>query len=654
MASPGLLSALQQGLPIETYYNNIRNFAASANSPEELIAAAQQYGISGEDIMRATGESPLSTYSPDSGPSNFALAQALESIPTTINTGVQYNPQTRDVDQGVAAQSDFNVVNPRTGQLENVEPASNYIPGAPANQFVVSSGQGVFEQGDKRFQPVNLVTVDAQGNVTPSGTFNIEKNELSDFAKIVGTGTKLAATALSAYAIGSSLLEAAGLSNSAAGTMELGGGFTDGGALSSVVPGGTIPGAAATTFGDIVVTGTPAVGGVPPIVPVLTGAVAANAALNNPPNAPPSDTPPPAPPPTDLGTVTVTAPPVTPPPGVPPIVPIVPITPGGTPTTPPPTNPPTPEKPPANDPNIPPWLLSLTGLAGGADKLLSSASPLLSMLSSNEAAKNTIEALRNQGTLAKTEYRSLADEATKDINFTPYGVTTGLFGTTVDPTTKQITSTYQPGVGEVVGAAGRAALGSFEQAGTADLNQMTADRMALYQQLVGGEQQRSRLAQEARLQAQGRLGVGAGGGEYAPELKALEDAIAKQNLQFALAAPQEALAQRGALITQGQAASQVPIQLQQQQLAQLQLGGQLGQQAAQTAYQRGGLLSQVAGTGISENLMAQLAAAQVQAERDKALATAFSGMGNRSGSGGGMFTDILNFGKDLYNFGRSI
>ena len=212
MASPGLLSALQQGMPIETYYNNIRNFAASARSPEEVIAAAQQLGISGEDIMRATGESPLSTYSPDSEPSNFALAQALESIPTTINTGVQYNPQTRDVDQGVAAQSDFNVVNPRTGQLENVTPASEFIPGAPANQFVVSSGKEVFEEGGKRYQPVDLVTVGADGSVTPSGMFNIEKNELSDFNRI---GTAVA-TAVAAAAMGPAAGAALGLSGTAA------------------------------------------------------------------------------------------------------------------------------------------------------------------------------------------------------------------------------------------------------------------------------------------------------------------------------------------------------------------------------------------------------------------------------------------------------
>jgi hypothetical protein len=644
-----------------------------------MIAAAQQYSISGEDIMRATGESPLSTYSPDSNPSNFALAQALESIPTTIDTGVQYNPQTRDVDQGVAAQSDFSVVNPRTGQLENVEPASNYIPGAPANQFVVSSGQGVFEQGDKRFQPVNLVTVDASGNVTPSGTFNIEKNELSDFAQVVGGATKAAAIIGSAYAIGSSLLEAAGLGNTAAGTAAAEGAVLEG-ATSSFAPGSlqatlaelgvaptagasAVPGSLQAFLPELGVTpliqGGAAAGTASLFTPAVTPPVTPAPPSAPPPAAPPPVTPPPPPPgtpPTQTVTVTAPRPPVVPPAGVPPILPLPIITPppagGPLMST---NNGPTSDLNNLTDPNMPTWLTQLLGITGSADSLLSSASPLLSALSSNEAAKNTIEALRNQGALAKEEYRSLADEASRDVSFTPYGVSTGLFSTTRPTTTGVFESTLNPQTQALVDAANAASLGSFQQAGTADLNQMAADRMALYQQLVSPEQQRNRLAQEARLQAQGRLGVGAGGGEYAPELRALEDAIAKQNLQFALAAPQEALAQRASLISQGQAAGQLPLGISQQQLSALQLGGQLGQQQAQTAYQRGGLLGQLAGTGISENLMAQLAAAQVQAERDKALATAFSGMSNRSGgSSGGLFTDLVNFGRNIYNTGASI
>jgi hypothetical protein len=714
MASPGLLSALQQGMPLETYYNNIRNFAASARSPQELVAAAQQLGISGEDIMNATGEMPLSAYDRDSNPMNLALAQALESIPTTINTGVQFNQQTRDVDQGVAAQSNFNVVNPRTGQMENVTPASEVIPGAPANQFVVSSGQGVFEQNGKSYQPVNLVTVDAQGNVSPSGTFNVEKNELSTFNQVVGGAAKIAAIAGSAYAIGSSLLNAAGLGGTAAGTAaassadaafvgemasqlaqtgigqaqiaqtlvasgvgaeaaaaaaaaaaggasagtiagslaagnlftataadlaaagitsggvgtsltgaatggttagtaaggtsagsSLGGGITagegagatlgTGGAASGGTAGGVAggtgltvgaggTGAAAATTGGIVgstglITGNTAVD---LATGAITGANAAGGALSL--NALSQLFP------TGLGS-TITS-----------------------------------------------GLSGLTnaitgqGAANAASNTastlakLGAAGPLINALVSGGLTQNEINNLKTLGEQAQKDYRTLATEASKDVSFTPYGVSTGLFSTTRPTTTGTYTSALSTDGKSLFDAATTAAESSFTEAGKADLNQMAADRMALYQQLVGKEQQRSRLAQEARLQAQGRLGVGAGGGEYAPELRALEDAIAKQNLQFALAAPQEALAQRGALITQGQAAGQLPLSISQQQLSALQLGGQLGQQQAQTAYQRGGLFGQYAGQGISENILAQIAAAQVASERNKAIGTALGGL----------------------------
>lgn len=234
-----------------------------------------------------------------------------------------------------------------------------------------------------------------------------------------------------------------------------------------------------------------------------------------------------------------------------------------------------------------------------------------------------INKLQDLGAQAQTQYGNLAQQATENIQFTPYGVTTSLFGTT--PTEGGITSTLTGQGQQLSDAALQAALGSYQQAGTADLGQMTQERMNLYQQLVGPEQQRARLASEARLASQGRLGLGAGGGEYAPELRALEDAIAKQNLQFALQAPQEALAQRTALLQQGASAAAIPTGLAGQQLQAAQLGGTLGQQAAQTAYQQGSLFGDLAGRGIGTNLTANIAAALVQGERNKALATALQG-----------------------------
>lgn len=290
------------------------------------------------------------------------------------------------------------------------------------------------------------------------------------------------------------------------------------------------------------------------------------------------------------------------------------------------------------------------------------ANTLAALLASGALTQSDINRLKDLGASAKQDYTSLAQQASEPIQFTPYGVTTSLFSTT--PTEGGVTSALTGQGQQLSDAALQAALGSYQQAGTADLNQMTQDRMALYQQLVGPEQERQRLATEARLAAQGRLGIGAGGGEYAPELKALEDAIAKQNLQFAIQAPQEALAQRTALLQQGASAAAIPTGLAGQELQAQQLGGTLGQQATQAAYQRGGLLGQLGAQGISEQLLANIAAAQISSERNKAIGQALQGSlgtsaqtgGSSSGTTGSNLSSLFNtvgslFGTNTANQG---
>ena len=182
--------------------------------PEELdafISGAQSAGerVNSSGTQQVLGMLSGPVASADNPPSPNDFVPAFDP---TNNPGIIYAPQTRDVDQGVAAQTDYSIINPRTGQLENVSPASDFIPGAPANQFVVSSGQGVFEKDGKRYQPVNLVTVDASGNVTPSGMFNIEQNKPSNFQRI---GTAIA-TAVAAAVMGPAVGAALGLSGTAA------------------------------------------------------------------------------------------------------------------------------------------------------------------------------------------------------------------------------------------------------------------------------------------------------------------------------------------------------------------------------------------------------------------------------------------------------
>jgi hypothetical protein len=88
-------------------------------------------------------------------------------------------------------------------------------------------------------------------------------------------------------------------------------------------------------------------------------------------------------------------------------------------------------------------------------------------------------------------------------------------------------------------------------------------------------------------------------------LLAQEQAIAQQQLQRELQSRQAALGERGTLLSQAQAAFTPLQQLSQQQLAAGQLGATLGQQAANTAYQRG--LLTTAGQRAESDIAAEIA-----------------------------------------------
>jgi hypothetical protein len=576
---------------------------------------------------------------------------------------------TADVDQAQEPDKYF-ATDTQTGKRVELFKASDYPVGTgPAGtSWLVATPSEVISRDGKRYLPFEAV--DANGN--PLGTWNMEKNELSNFAKVVGGATKIAALAASGYAIGSSL----GIfDGSYIGADSF---FSDPSKL--FVPGADSAGAefiasdaaqlASQKMSTAQIQQILAQAGVDPIAAASaanlasTGATVAEIAADLAKLGA-----------SDLFTGTLAD---------------ATLYSGITATT---------KQAVSQE--------LLNQLKGGAKSLfesgvsgvsdyagtlakLTAAGPLLSALTSGALTENEINTLKSLGAQAQKDYSQLGKDVSRDVSFTPYGVSTGLFTTSRpaggdlnrqydtknDATAAEVAQIYQDifgrapdpgglkfydekgfssqqiaeqlrnspeytsmprGTGFVSSsltadgkglfdAASTAAQGSFTEAGTADLDKIASDRMKLYESLVSPEQQRSRLAQEARLLSQGRLGIGAGGGEYAPELKALEDAIAKQNLQFALAAPQEALAQRAGLIQQGVAAAQVPTTITGQQIQALQLGGQLGQMQATTAAQRGGLLGQYTGQGISENLLAQIAAAQVASERNKAIGTAIGGL----------------------------
>ena len=183
----------------------------------------------------------------------------------------------------------------------------------------------------------------------------------------------------------------------------------------------------------------------------------------------------------------------------------------------------------------------------------------------------------------RTTYNQFADEAARNVGkFTPYGVTSNLFG--------------QPGT-DLQNAALRASQQSFEQAGLTNVDQLSQDYYNKLAALSAPEQQRQRLATEERLRAQGRLGVsGSAYGGTSPELLAQEQAIAQQQLQRELQSRQAALGERGTLVSQGTAALQPAVQLGQfgSQAAQQQFANDLARQQYLTGLQTQGLQNEIA------------------------------------------------------------
>ena len=243
----------------------------------------------------------------------------------------------------------------------------------------------------------------------------------------------------------------------------------------------------------------------------------------------------------------------------------------------------------------------------------------------------------------------------------------------------------QVGAGQQDLAALRAGYGTAAQGMTGMLGGSTTDMAnQLFQQqqaMRTPEQQRQALALENRLRAQGRLGTTTAAYGGTPEQLAMAKAVQEQqaadafnsmtqaeqmatsqqaralglgSATSALAQAQQALkagdiANTQGLFNIGSAAAQLPQQMRgqniaqagqlqaqalapaAQQLQQLQAAGTLGQQQAQTAYQRGGLFGQLAGAGLQERLTAESAAAAL---RGKQYASALSTLANQGGATG--------------------
>jgi hypothetical protein len=310
----------------------------------------------------------------------------------------------------------------------------------------------------------------------------------------------------------------------------------------------------------------------------------------------------------------------------------------------------------------------LTGVVGGLTN--TSAQNVLGGLISSGAnlamVQDAADKLRQQGQLTQTEYTNLANRLGGQYNtlattasnmvgdFTPYGVTGSLFGTTYNPATNTVNTALTEDARAMYNPFAVAAMQSAQAANMTNVDQLSRDYYNKLSALSAPEIERQRLATEARLRSQGRLGVsGSSFGGSSPELLAQEQAIAQQQLQRELQSRQAALGERGTLLGQGVTALQ-PIQnLTQQQLAQAQLSGQLGQQAmagniAQTnAYLQpsmAGLTAQgnLQSLGLAGNLQAQQEALAGLLSSRQNVANQVLGTSGTSNLFGNLLGNILN------------
>jgi len=370
-----------------------------------------------------------------------------------------------------------------------------------------------------------------------------------------------------------------------------------------------------------------------------------------------------------------TTPPVVPeaPPTVPPTTPpVVPETPTVPPTPTTPTVPPV--VPPTTPPVVPPVVPTVPTVPSGVDSLFSNlgssltkgftdaVGTLLTGLTSGNAsnavgnlitagvnyqqAKEAADALLASGQLSQQQYNNLASNIQGQYNqlatttgqqlgeFTPYGVTTNLFG---------------QGGQAIQNAAMQAAQQSFNQAGLTNVDQLSQDYYNKLSALSAPEIARQRLATEERLRAQGRLGVsGSAYGGSSPELLAQEQAIAQQQLQRELQSRQAALGERGTLLSQGAAALAPATSLATtaQQAAQQEFAANLARQNLLTGMQTKGIESSAVlqRQGLQDMLSRQLAATAARSGANQQLTQSlFGGAGGTASSGGSsLFGSILS------------
>jgi hypothetical protein len=258
---------------------------------------------------------------------------------------------------------------------------------------------------------------------------------------------------------------------------------------------------------------------------------------------------------------------------------------------------------------------NLAMVQDAADKLREQGK--ISQQEYNTLSTNLFNVYRDVGQGAGQALGNIAERASNMVGqFTPYGVSTNLVNTQVNPQTGQLESNVSPVAQMLMAPLGRAAIQSAQAAEMTDVDQLSRDYYNKLAALSAPGIEQQRLATEARMRAQGRLGLlsstidpatGRPITTSAPELLAQEQAIARQQLERELQSRQAALGERGTLLSQSQQAFAPLQQVSQQALQQAQLSGQLGQlaQAGRTAQTQAYLQPAMAGITQPLNLFAQ-------------------------------------------------
>lgn len=257
----------------------------------------------------------------------------------------------------------------------------------------------------------------------------------------------------------------------------------------------------------------------------------------------------------------------------------------------------------------------------------------------------------NLATQTEGQYAGLAARTKADVGkFTPFNITTNVGST--DGAGKFTPTAGSQGISD---AATQAATSSFGAANGIDVNNLAKQRYDLMQNVFASGDQQSLAAIQAQQQARGRTGLQSlnpatsmGGVGSNPAMVAYYKALEDRNLKAQATAADQALAQRGGLLSQGTQAAGVPLNIATQGTSQLSLGANIGNTAFSNGLQGAQLGANIEKSGLDAGVNARMTGAGTTANLyrqglDTGLNTRLRGADQVTGL----------FGKGLdYNLGQ--